>query len=74
MVKLVDIILSKNPVSTSYDTMQSSGIPESYVLEAGEYRGTIESKYGYDYLGRFLYGNMNSSLGSYNDEFLKIKI
>lgn len=72
--KLVDIILSKNPVSTSYDTMQSSGIPESYVLEAGEYRGTIEAKYGYDYLGRFLYGNMNSSLGSYNDEFLKIKI
>lgn len=72
--KLVDIILSKNPVSTSYDTMQSSGIPESYVLEAGEYRGTIEAKYGYDYLGRFLYGNMNSSLSSYNDEFLKIKI
>ena len=72
--KLVDFILSKNPVSTSYDTMQSSGIPESYVLEAGEYRGTIEAKYGYDYLGRFLYGNMNSSLGSYNDEFLKIKI
>lgn len=72
--KLVNIILSKNPVSTSYDTMQSSGIPESYVLEAGEYRGTIEAKYGYDYLGRFLYGNMNSSLGSYNDEFLKIKI
>lgn len=72
--KLVDIILSKNPVSTSYDTMQSSGIPESYVLEAGEYRGTIEAKYGYDYLGRFLYGNINSSLGSYNDEFLKIKI
>lgn len=72
--KLVDIILSKNPISTSYDTMQSSGIPESYVLEAGEYRGTIEAKYGYDYLGRFLYGNMNSSLGSYNDEFLKIKI
>ena len=72
--KLVDIILSKNPVSTSYDTMQSSGIPESYVLEAGEYRGTIEAKYGYDYLGRFLYGKMNSSLGSYNDEFLKIKI
>ena len=72
--KLVDIILSKNPVSTSYDIMQSSGIPESYVLEAGEYRGTIEAKYGYDYLGRFLYGDMNSSLGSYNDEFLKIKI
>ena len=46
----MNFILSKIKSEKSYSTIQSEGLLDSYVLEQGEIKGSIESNNSYDYL------------------------
>lgn len=52
----IDFILSKTKSEKSYSTIQSEGLLDSYVLEQGEIKGSIESNNSYDYLCGVLMG------------------